>query len=380
VNLVVVFAIFCLHFCPVANAQWFKRFGRPAAAPIPVAFNGLPTQQQLLQRLAAQTAQVKQVDASVSVALKGAPKLKGTIQIERPLRLRLKAGVLGVDQMGVDVGSNDDLFWIWTRVPIPGQSPTLMYAFHEQFKRSSGAVRQAIPLEPSWLISALGLVEFSNDDFHEGPLPNAQGRLKLVTVSNANSGRQYRITLIDASHGLIEQQSIYDENRNLIAYTNSTDYRFYPQHNVSLPNKIEMHLYTADGQEQELTLTTNGFNVNSLFGDPQRMWTMPQPANVQKIDLSQIGGQPPRGGQTPMQAQPTRSAPRPPKTMPQPPMSTTAQPTYRSAPAQPASSTLNLRSQSTSGDYRSRPSTPIPSGSAPVLNAPQIRTRLSPLN
>ncbi len=292
VALWVGFGLFGFDLCSSANAQWFKGFRRPAAPQIPIAFNGMPTQQQLLQRLAAQTATVKQVDASVSVAIKGAPKLKGTIQIERPLRLRLKAGVLGVDQMGVDVGSNDDLFWIWTRAAIGGQAPTLMYAFHEQFKRSSGAVRQAIPLEPSWLINALGLVEFSKGDFHQGPLLTAQGRLKLITVSNAQSGRQYRITLIDAARGLIEQQSIYDENRNLIAYTNSTGYKYYPEHNVSLPNQIEMHLFTSDGQEQELTVTTSGYNINSLFGDPQRMWTMPQPANVQRIDLSQIGGQP----------------------------------------------------------------------------------------
>ena len=290
--LALVWGSFGFDLCSSVEAQWFKGFRRPAAPAIPAAFNGVPTQQQLLQRLSAQTATVRQVDASVSVAIKGAPKLKGTLQIERPLRLRLKAGVLGVDQMGVDVGSNDELFWIWTRAAIGGQGPTLMYALHEQFKRSSGAVRQAIPLEPNWLINALGLVEFSKDDFHQGPVLTAEGRLKLITVSNADAGRQYRITLIDATRGLIEQQSIYDENRNLIAYTNSTGYRFYPQHNISLPNNIEMHLFTSDGQEQELTVTTTGFNINSLFGDPQRMWTMPQPANVPRIDLSRIGGQP----------------------------------------------------------------------------------------
>ena len=373
----VVFAIFCVNLCPSVEAQWFKGFRRPAAPAIPAAFNGVPTQQQLLQRLAAQTAMVNQVDASVSVAVQGAPKLKGTIQIERPLRLRLKAGVLGVDQMGVDVGSNNELFWIWTRAAISGQAPTLMYAFHEQFKRSSGAVRQAIPLEPSWLINALGLVEFSKDDFHEGPLLTPQGRLKLITVSNAASGRQYRITIIDATRGLIEQQSIYDENRNLIAYTNSTGYKYYPEHSISLPNKIEMHLFTSDGQEQELTVTTNGFNINSLFGDPQRMWTMPQPTNVQRIDLSQMGGQP------------QRSAPQPPTTMPTTTMPTTTVPPYptfpqpqpsrHSPPARPASTSVNVRSQPTSSNWQARPSTSRPLESVAPLRAPESRTRLSPL-
>lgn len=367
-----VFVLAFLSFSRLADAQWFKRFNRPSN-PIPIVFNGPPTQPQLLQRLAAQTASVNQVDASVSVELQGAPKLKGTLQIERPLRLRLKAGVLGVDQMGVDVGSNDQLFWIWTRVPIPGQPPTLMYAAHEQFKRSSGAVRQAIPLEPSWLINALGLVEFSNDDFHQGPLPTREGRLKLITVSDAAAGRQYRITIIDATRGLIEQQSIYDENRRLIAYTNSTGYKFYPEHNVSLPNKIEMHLFSPDGTEQSLTVKTTGFNINSLFGDPQRMWTMPQPANVQRIDLSQVGGQ----------ANPPPTPRRPALPPPQPTLSP-PRPSYRGATATPVSD-AHYAAPSTGrnngrhrGQYAPATLRPTPS-SAPVLSAPQPRTRLSPL-
>ena len=374
--------VFTLSFTDAAEAQLFRNFGKPRN-PIPVVFNGVPTQQQLLQRLAGQTASVKQVDASVSVALEGAPKLKGTIQIERPMRLRLKAGVLGVDQMGVDVGSNDELFWIWTRVPIPGQPPTLMYAAHEQFKRSSGAVRQAIPLEPSWLINALGLVEFSANDYHQGPTLTPQGRLKLITVSDAPSGRQYRITLIDGTRGLIEQQSIYDENRNLIAYTNSTGYKFYPEHNVSLPNKIEMHLYTADGQEQELTVTTAGFNINSLFGDPQRMWTMPQPANVRTIDLSRVGAQP--------------TPPTMPQRQPQPPTLAPPQPNYRGVPARPVSTNAyappnavpsavpNSAPNSApnaipnaAGDWRNG-NARGPLNSGPTLQSPQPRTQLSPL-
>ena len=370
--------VFTLSFTHVAEAQLFRNFGKPRN-PIPAVFNGVPTQQQLLQRLAAQTASVKQVDASVSVALEGAPKLKGTIQIERPMRLRLKAGVLGVDQMGVDVGSNDELFWIWTRVPIPGQPPTLMYAAHEQFKRSSGAVRQAIPLEPSWLINALGLVEFSANDYHQGPTLTPQGRLKLITVSNAPSGRQYRITLIDATRGLIEQQSIYDENRNLIAYTNSTGYKFYPEHKISLPNKLEMHLYTADGQEQKLTVTTAGFNINSLFGDPQRMWTMPQPANVRTIDLSQVGAQstPPATSQR----------------QPQPPTLATPQPTFRGVPARPVSTApYTVPNAVPNTAPNTAPSTPAvapgnwrngnsrgPSNFSPTLESPQPRTQLTPL-
>ena len=122
------------------NGQWFRNlrngFGGHAnsANNIPAAFNAPPNQQQFLTWVLQHTANVKQVDARILVSMTGTPKLRGSIQIERPNRMRLKAGVLGMNELGVDVGSNDELFWIWTRVALPGQSPTLMWAHHDSFR------------------------------------------------------------------------------------------------------------------------------------------------------------------------------------------------------------------------------------------------------
>lgn len=311
-----IFATLLLINTSLANdccGQWFRGFAKQPD-PIPVAFASPPSKEQFFQWHQQHVQNIRQLDASVRVAMTGTPKLKGTLQIETPRRLRLKAGVLGVNEMGVDVGSNDDRFWIWTRVPLPGQPPTMMFASHEGFRQSSGEIRKSVPLEPEWVIEALGLIDFRGWKSHSAPERQSDNRMKMTSVRMTGNGKQYRVTLFDAARGIIEQQSLYNAQGSLLAWTNASEFRYYPQHRVSLPHKVEMHLL-QNGQSNKLTVTTDTYNINSLFGDPARMWGMPQPSNVQVIDLtegfagSSNGGTAQPSRQQPMAAQPSIRSP-----------------------------------------------------------------------
>jgi hypothetical protein len=203
----------------------------------------------------------------------------------------MKAGLMGVSEMGVDVGSNSKQFWIWSKAALPGQPPAMYYANHDEFERSQ--VRQAIPLEPKWLIDALGLVQFSPADVHHGPVLAAGGRMKLFTVRQTPTGPQTRVTLFSSSTGLIEQQAAYDSSNQLIAYTNSSNYKNYAEHQISLPQRIELHMIQEDGQDVKMVVDLGNFSigtptVKALYGDPVKMWTMPEAPGVPKIDLARV--------------------------------------------------------------------------------------------
>ena len=118
-----------------------------------------------------------------------------------------------------------------------------MWAHHESFKQSTSEIRKAVPLEPEWLIEALGLVDFSTYESHSQPTPQPGGRMQMISSRTGVDGKQYRGTVFDARRGIIEQQSLYNQQGQLIAFTNSSDHVFYPQHNISLPHKIELHLF-----------------------------------------------------------------------------------------------------------------------------------------
>jgi len=93
--------------------------------------------------------------------------------------------------------------------------------------------------------------------------------------------------LIHPQHGTILQQSLYNSQGQLIAYTNSMDYKYFPKQGAAVPEKIEMHLF-QNGQEAKMVIEASDYQFDSLYGDPYQMWTMPTPKGVQAIDLENI--------------------------------------------------------------------------------------------
>lgn len=283
VGLAIAIAMLCGLAPLKVSAQLFKFSRKKNDAP-PVIFERMPTQAELLQHIAANSQKFRQLSSDLRVSLDGTPQLRGSMQLELPKRLRIKAGVMGVSQFGVDVGSNEDDFWVWTKVNLPRQKPAIFFASHDGYKQVASTARNAIPLEPVWLLEGLGLIEFESTDVHRGPVQTSEGFLQLYTMRQTPTGRNIRVTLVHPQQGTILQQALYDSQNSLIAYTNSTDYRSFPDQGISLPEKIEMHLF-QNGQQTKMVIETSDYQFNSLYGDPNQMWAMPQPDGVQAVNL-----------------------------------------------------------------------------------------------
>ena len=294
--------VICLFFTAIfpgdASAQLFK-FGRKKD-PLPVVFNRTPTQAELVQHITNNNSKFRQLSSDLVVSLDGTPKLRGTMQLELPRRLRIKAGVMGVSQFGVDVGSNNQDFWVWTKVNLPNQKPAIFHSSHEGFKNANSRVKQAIPMEPVWLLEGLGLVQFERGDVHIGPNITPEGFLRLITVRQTAGRQTARATLVHAKNGTIVQQALYVRQTpqreqtisegppwSRIAYTNSTEYKYFPKKGAALPEKIEMYL-TQNGQETKMVIEASDFQFDALYGDPNQMWSMPTPKGVQAIDMSKL--------------------------------------------------------------------------------------------
>ncbi len=269
-----------------SNAQLFRLFKK--ADTIPVVFSRTPTQAELLQHLLANNSKFKQLSSSIRISLDGTPKLRGTMQLELPRRLRIKAGVMGVSQFGVDVGSNDQDFWVWTKVNLPNQKPAIFHASHEGFRNANSKVRQAIPLEPVWLLEGLGLIQFEVTDRHQLDRElTPEGFLRLVSTRQTPNGPNYRVTLVHPRQGIVRQQALYNSQLQRIAYTDSNDYKSFPNLGISLPEKIEMHLF-SNGQQSKMVIEVGDYQFDSLYGDPMQMWALPQPDGVPAIDLTKL--------------------------------------------------------------------------------------------
>ena len=282
-----------LFFMSIATgtscAQLFDNFEFDLFKPKRGVFSAkarLPTQTELLDMQKSRAQLVKQLQASVSVKMTGAPKIKGTIQVEFPERLRLKAGFLGLSELGVDVGSNDELFWIWVKASSSEQPEVMYYAEHGDYDRST--LRLSIPLDPKWLLDGLGLSQFSAQDRHVGPFARPDGKIELMTEKQSPAGLQRVVTLFDAKSLVIVQQALYNSEDKLVAYMNSSDHQTVNTNgrSIDVPKKIKIVVVEGNGETAGMTIQLGRISLDPLYGDPQKMWSLPRADGVPKVNLA----------------------------------------------------------------------------------------------
>lgn len=201
--------------------------------------------------------------------------LRAIIALDRPQRFRLRAE-LPLTGPEVDLGSNEELFWFWVR---RNQPPALYFCRHEQFATSP--LRRILPVEPAWLIEALGIVHFDPNVTHVGPAPVGAGRLRIQSPFPTHYGQLTKVTLIDEARGWVVAQHLYDEQNTLIASALTSDHRRDAATDVTLPRDIEIQWPAT---QLTMKLRVNQWQVNMLGGNAT-YWTMPDYPGWPAVDV-----------------------------------------------------------------------------------------------
>jgi hypothetical protein len=257
----------------------------PFAAPGPVAPQVLPagaSREQIVAAVNQNSARVQSLSvmgATITIPdMLGLPILSGNIAAERPGRFRLTAGT-ALSGQELDIGSNDELFWLWSRREQP---PALYFCRHDRFATSN--IRQVMPIEPQWLLAALGIVDIDPATLINGPLPHRDGKIELHTWLPSASGTLRRIMVIDAGRAWVTEQYVYDASNALVASAVAESFHYYWPEQVSLPEKLSINLPTA-GLSFKIDLGSR-IVINRLPGDPQQLWSLPTIHGVPQYDLS----------------------------------------------------------------------------------------------
>jgi hypothetical protein len=244
---------------------------------VPAAFVTPPTLDEIIYAVNANTSRVQQLHSdSAWLTLPGLPGgIRTNISLERELRFRLKSkSIVGPE---LDIGSNEELFWFWAkRAP----EPVVFYASHRDFAASPN--RGMFPVDPTWVIEAMGLVQLDPGGRHEGPFRLDDGRVEVRTRLSRPSGEITRVLVIDDRYGWILEQRLSDATGRPIASSRTSGHRYYESAAVALPHRIEIEMPDA---QLSLTLQVNEYAINSLYGSPEQLWAMPQfegftPVNV----------------------------------------------------------------------------------------------------
>lgn len=228
----------------LSGCNWNRFFRQPDRyAQPPQAFQAAPTREELIAKINDNTGRVQTLQASGSLSIPNLPSLSTEIAFERPQNLRFRAGtrLLGPE---LDIGSNNDLFWFWAN-----QDPNkaLYYARHEQFAQSR--TRQAIPVEPSWLKEAIGLIELNPGSPIEGPIP-AGDKVQLRVRQQTGAGEVLKILVLDPKKGIVVEQQLYDPKGQLLGVAKASEHEFHQLDSVTLPHKIDIEIPQAKLQFQ----------------------------------------------------------------------------------------------------------------------------------
>ena len=144
--------------------SWPLRRG-PQMEKSPIVFQAAPTLDEIVQAVNRNSEPIQQMQAeTASISVPGLPSLRANLMLERPRNFRLRAQLLGPE---LDVGSNSELFWFWAK---QNPRPAVYFARHDQFAQSQ--LRQQLPIDPVWMMEALGIVTLDESMRVEGPFPD----------------------------------------------------------------------------------------------------------------------------------------------------------------------------------------------------------------
>lgn len=276
-SLLLLLVVFCGSgaTCSQSFRNPFVQYGPPAPEVL-LAGSSLDQVVAAVNQNSARIASYQTNNASITVpGMPGIPLLRGNIAAQQPGKVRLQAST-ALTGPEVDLGSNDELFWFWVKRNEP---PALYFSRHDQFAGS--AAKQIMPIEPQWLLDALGMMQFSPNDRHEGPFPHGNGALEMRSIIATPSGQMSKVTIVDARRAWVLEQHIYDATGTLIASSRASNHRYYPEVGVSLPQDVELRVPAA---QLSLLIDVGTVQLNTLSNNPA-LWSLPVLNNYPQIDL-----------------------------------------------------------------------------------------------
>ncbi|EMI43389.1 hypothetical protein [Rhodopirellula sp. SWK7] len=263
--------------------------------PPPVVFqetpdiNGLATainRSDAIRELSTNSAKVDVLSMSA------VPTLSATMHLQRERNFRLKASVPIIMGTGIDLGSNSQEFWF--EVP-EGMTQTLYHANHDQYSRNLD--RAILPVDPSWMMEAIGLARLDPNTVISGPVTRTDGLIEVRTAVPSAVGTYQRVCFIEPSAGYITHLFLYSPDQRLVAKSFASEHEYFSEVDTVLPHQIKIELFPASGPPLALQLSVASYSINQLLsGDPQ-LFAMPTTTN--RVDLMQLaGGQTPFGNAT----------------------------------------------------------------------------------
>ena len=180
-------------------------------------------------------------------------RLKGSLCFEKDTSFRMKMNSLFGEEL--DIGSNDELFWYWSR---RDRDPGVYFAYYEDLT----STRLKTPFNPIFLRTSLGIL---NIDTKNAQILDKDGFLAVIRESINGMGQKVLQTIfVDEKTKLIKGFMITDLNGQPLA---SCEIQKWEN---DLPKKI---LYTWHEEQKAMLIEFQSIKANESI--PDSKWEMP---------------------------------------------------------------------------------------------------------
>jgi hypothetical protein len=251
--------------------QYVRQYTEPRTLP------EAATLEQIVEKVNGNTSKI--ISAQSTQARLKAEGIPGTlvanIAIMAPKRLHLQGSLL---VPRIDMGSNDEAFWIWIR---DQQPPAVFVCRHDQFAQSNA--RQFIPIEPEQLIQTIALPHIDPNLVISQPQIVGANRIEIISRLPTQTGDLKQTMIVDAWNGYVLEQHIYDPLGKTLLSSITSRHKHDPTTGAALPRTIEMSWPTA---KTAFTLTVSDWMINQIPPDNTALWDIPQPKDYPIVDLA----------------------------------------------------------------------------------------------
>lgn len=216
---------------------------------------------------------------NVKIRVNNLPGLSGSLVVEEGQHLRMVVNSLAGHEM--DMGSNNDVFWIWAK----RMEPSYVYCRHEQIDVARQSL--GVPFEPQWLMQALGVAPIDTQNLTM-QIDAAGKHARLVQpLLTAHGQPLQKVMVVDLEHGVITEHCITDARGHKIAVARLDDFRRDKASGAVLPHRVRL-----DWPQNQMSMVMNMGEVDiNPASIPDQIWEMPQMRGVQVVDLGRA--QPP---------------------------------------------------------------------------------------
>lgn len=254
--------------------------------PPPPIWNATPTLDDVVASVN-RTATVRELSSNTAtvdlLSMPSVPKLSATLAIRREKEFRLRASLPIVMGSGLDMGSNHESFWF--EVP-EGMGRTLYFARHDQYQQQLD--RAILPVDPTWVTDALGLVQLDASKVARGPSLRADGKLEVLSLLPMAAGTFQRVCYIDAQAGHVTDQYLYAPSGVQIAESHASNHQYYAEQRCALPHRVQISLTPSNGPPLQMQIDIGSYAINQILSGDPNLFVMPQGAS-QAVDLTNLG-------------------------------------------------------------------------------------------